>query len=284
MSFTPEQVAALSAPLHKSNVKERSQAGRSLSYIEAWHAIAEANRIFGYDAWNRETVELLQLGEPRSTKDKYGNDQWRVGYRAKVRITVGGIVREGCGFGSGIDKDPDQAHESALKEAESDAMKRALMTFGNPFGLALYDKAQANVTNERQAPKVAGVITGRQLQEARDVTPPHLDDPPSYNARKSSAQATRDGDHTAYLNKIEGAASIEALDALEASFDHDTAAMPLSWLVPMRDKLILRREELTGEANVADQTAEMDEAFRATAGQGGARSVARNDADSQAAA
>ncbi|MDM7954732.1 MAG: Rad52/Rad22 family DNA repair protein [Cyanobium sp. CZS 25K] len=33
-----------------------------------------------------------------------------------------------------------QAHESALKEAETDAMKRALMTFGHPFGLALYDK------------------------------------------------------------------------------------------------------------------------------------------------
>lgn len=27
-------------------------------------------------------------------------------------------------------------------------MKRALMTFGNPFGLALYDKSRANVTDE----------------------------------------------------------------------------------------------------------------------------------------
>jgi DNA repair and recombination protein RAD52 len=41
--------------------------------------------------------------------------------------------------------DLGQAHESAIKEAETDAMKRALMTFGNPFGLALYDKEQANV-------------------------------------------------------------------------------------------------------------------------------------------
>ncbi len=28
-----------------------------MCYIEGWHAIAEANRIFGFDAWNRETVE-----------------------------------------------------------------------------------------------------------------------------------------------------------------------------------------------------------------------------------
>jgi DNA recombination protein Rad52 len=149
--FTKEQTDALAAPLDKANVKSRSQAGRELSYVEAWHAIAEANRIFGFDAWDRETVELRQLGEARATTDKYGKEQFRVGYAARVRVRVYAgehvITREGCGFGSGIDKDPDQAHESALKEAESDAMKRALMTFGNPFGLALYDKTQANVVS-----------------------------------------------------------------------------------------------------------------------------------------
>ena len=139
MIFTPEQTALLAAPLSKANVKKNP---KGFDYVEAWHAIAEANRIFGHDAWNRETLEMRLLGEPRQT-----GDTWRVGYFAKVRITVGAIIREGCGFGSGINKDVDQAHEGALKEAESDAMKRALMTFGNPFGLALYDKAQTNVTS-----------------------------------------------------------------------------------------------------------------------------------------
>lgn len=153
--FTPDQIAALSAPLNKANVATRSQAGRDLSYIEGWHAIAEANRIFGFGEWDRETVELRQLGEPRMVGDKA-----RVGYSCRVRITVRAgdrtIVREGCGFGSGIDKDVDQAHESALKEAETDAMKRALMTFGNPFGLALYDKTMANVeAAPRQPPRDA---------------------------------------------------------------------------------------------------------------------------------
>jgi len=149
MTFSTDQHEMLTAPLDKARVATRDQGGKTLSYIEAWHAIAEANRIFGFGQWDRETVELRQLGEPRVTQDKYGKDQMRVGYSARVRITVRAgdtvIVREGCGFGSGIDKDTDQAHESALKEAESDAMKRALMTFGNAFGLALYDKTQANV-------------------------------------------------------------------------------------------------------------------------------------------
>ena len=46
-----------------------------------------------------------------------------------------------------LDADLGQAHESAIKEAKSDSMKRALMTFGNPFGLALYDKQQREVTS-----------------------------------------------------------------------------------------------------------------------------------------
>ncbi len=149
--FTEDQRSQLSAKLDKANVASRSQAGRTLSYIEAWHAIAEANRIFGFEGWDRETVEMRQLGEPREV-----NGNMRVGYFAKVKITVRAgdlvIVREGCGYGSGIDKDVGQAHESAIKEAESDAMKRGLMTFGNPFGLALYDKTQSNV--EKDAPSL----------------------------------------------------------------------------------------------------------------------------------
>lgn len=141
MTFTPEQNAELDAPLSSHKVKKRKQAGFELSYIEGWQAISEANRIFGFDGWNRETVLLEQCGEPREV-----NDKARVAYLAKVRVTVGDVVREGIGYGSGIAKDLGDAFESAIKEAETDAMKRALMTFGNPFGLALYDKEQTNVT------------------------------------------------------------------------------------------------------------------------------------------
>lgn len=149
MAFTAKQIKDLEAPLIRANVKSRVQSGRNLSYIEGWHAIAEANRIFGFDGWARETVDLKmvaeaprKIGRPPNQKDGFG-----VTYTARVRITVGDVIRDGCGTGHGIDADLGQAHESALKEAETDAMKRALMTFGNPFGLALYDKLQANVAD-----------------------------------------------------------------------------------------------------------------------------------------
>jgi hypothetical protein len=154
-TLTAEQVAALAAPLSRANVKQRDQGRGKVSYIEGWVAIAEANRIFGFDGWQRETVALQcvsqaerRIGrEPSKPSDPPQRDGWGVTYTARVRVIVGAIVREGSGAGHGIDVDLGQAHESALKEAETDAMKRALMTFGNPFGLALYDKQQREVTS-----------------------------------------------------------------------------------------------------------------------------------------
>jgi DNA recombination protein Rad52 len=147
--FSDTQKAALAAPLGASHVKSRNQGGRNVSYVEGWHAIAEANRIFGFDAWSRETVEIKCVAEKDREIGGGKAPGFGVTYIAKVRVRVGDIIREGCGTGHGIDRDLGQAHESALKEAETDAMKRALMTFGNPFGLALYDKTQANVCDER---------------------------------------------------------------------------------------------------------------------------------------
>ena len=74
-------------------------------------------------------------------------------YTAKVRVSVRAgditIVREGSGTGEGKAPTPGQAHELALKGAETDATKRALATFGNPFGLALYDREQLGVRKAR---------------------------------------------------------------------------------------------------------------------------------------
>lgn len=165
--FSDKQIESLRAPLCRDAVKQRKQGNQNLSYVEAWHAIAEANRIFGFDGWNRETISLTQtncdLVELKGERGPY--KQWRVGYIAKVRVTVGGVVREGTGFGSGMSK-PEalgDAIESAVKEAESDAMKRALMTFGNPFGLALYDKEQANVADAPPPPSALDVAMSQLI-------------------------------------------------------------------------------------------------------------------------
>ena len=150
-TFSAEQITALSAPLDRAKVRQREQGRSQVSYLEGWQVIAEANRIFGFDGWQRETVALRCVNQSERTIGRDNRPGWGVTYTARVRISVSTagqptLIREGSGAGHGIDVDLGQAHESALKEAETDAMKRALMTFGNPFGLALYDKHQREVT------------------------------------------------------------------------------------------------------------------------------------------
>ena len=57
MGFSAKQMQALRRGLNRRRLRTREANGRELSYIEGWYAISEANRIFGFDGWNRETVE-----------------------------------------------------------------------------------------------------------------------------------------------------------------------------------------------------------------------------------
>jgi len=139
MGFSARQNIALKRNLDHRYVRTRSANGRELSYIEGWYSISEANRIFGFDGWSRETLDSkCVIG--RETRGTY-----IAVYTAKVRITVHAegatIVREGHGTGQGQGSSPGEVHDMALKAAETDATKRALATFGKPFGLALYGKA-----------------------------------------------------------------------------------------------------------------------------------------------
>ena len=143
MAFTEPQLRQLKAKLDPKHVKTRHAGGTTLHYIEGWHAIAEANRIFGFDGWDRETLSTTCVWSGRSRGDH------TVAYTAKVRVSVRAgdaiVVREGSGSGEAKGFSPGQAHDLALKSAETDATKRALASFGNAFGLALYDREQAGV-------------------------------------------------------------------------------------------------------------------------------------------
>lgn len=172
MTFSQGQIKNLSAKLSGRMVKTREVEGKELSYLEGWHVIAEANRIFGFDAWDRHTVsnrcvwEGMKRGCPSCA------------YVAKVRITVRAghltVTREGSGSGQGSAISPADAHDMALKAAETDATKRALATFGNPFGLALYDKEQTGVRKirpGRSSKRAAVHLTAGSAGNAREDPP-----------------------------------------------------------------------------------------------------------------
>lgn len=138
MGFEAKQLRQLRSKLKPKHVRARIEDGVTLHYVEGWHVIAEANRIFGFDGWDRQTIESTCV------YTKHLGVRFEAVYIARVRITVktddgSSITREGSGTGEASTTSPGKAHELALKAAETDATKRALMTFGNAFGLSLYD-------------------------------------------------------------------------------------------------------------------------------------------------
>jgi DNA recombination protein Rad52 len=136
MGFSAKQLKALRRNLDHRYVRTREANGRAISYIEGWYAISEANRIFGFDGWSRETIES------RCVLARETRGSFLAVYAARVRISVqadgASIIREGHGTGEGRGTSAGEVHDTALKAAETDATKRALATFGKPFGLALY--------------------------------------------------------------------------------------------------------------------------------------------------
>lgn len=164
MTFTSKQLSALKSDVDPAFTRQRKlNDGRELPYIEGWYAISEANRIFGFDAWSRETVDVkcLQAREVRGSI--------QVLYLAKVRLTVRAgdheTIREGYGTGAAASDSLGDAHEKALKSAETDATKRALATFGRPFGLALHVPANhVEAKSTAAAPSIPDVHRRRTRQ------------------------------------------------------------------------------------------------------------------------
>ncbi len=133
----------LKAPLDPKAIKPPPQ-GKFGEYVDGLHVIREANRIFGFNGWSYtvERLERTHFGEVELKGQNGPYTQLRCSYLCAVRVCVDGVTREGLavGVGNGKPENAGDVIESAVKEAETDALKRALRTFGNTFGLALYDK------------------------------------------------------------------------------------------------------------------------------------------------
>lgn len=164
--ITPEQKKLLEAPLDPKHVKKPSGSfGPKGDYLEGWHVINELNRIFGFDGWSY-TIELHR-DDLREATDSKGNAQWQAAYTCICTLKVGENYRQDVGFGSGFAKGIGDAIEGATKEAATDALKRCARTFGNVFGLALYDKTRANVCapepqyiSDAQRDEIAAMLDG----------------------------------------------------------------------------------------------------------------------------
>ena len=151
--LSPAVTQKLSEPLDPGLVSRRKGRGnRSYSYVEGRTAIDQANRIFGFGGWGHEVVGEVALREIENVDPKTGEVTRIRAYSATVRVTVAGAPsRTDVGFHT-VAEENGEGHETACKGAVTDAMKRALRTFGDQFGNALYGEQPAAGQPPRSGP------------------------------------------------------------------------------------------------------------------------------------
>src|SRR5689334_17212270 len=126
-------VRLLGQPLDRKLVARRkAPGGEMLRYLEGHVVVEQANHIFGFGNWGSE------LAGPIDYRPLPGADSgWHGMYTATVRVTVRGCEPHAdVGTGTVSDSTPE-GHDTAIKAAVTDGLKRGFRFYGPQFGLGL---------------------------------------------------------------------------------------------------------------------------------------------------
>lgn len=149
--LSPEQVAFLLKGIGRNRI---GTDGKGFSHVEAWDIRRYLIRVFGFGGFDTDLIEMTlvhERSEQRQKKDRdgrpYGDPYtaWTVVYRVAMRLTVkvdGIELGHWHGVATGdASNQPSiaDAHDLALKTADSQALKRAATNLGDQFGLSLYN-------------------------------------------------------------------------------------------------------------------------------------------------
>lgn len=143
MGITLEQHNTLMKGITGNRVARRKgSGGMTLSYLEAYDVRAHLTRMFGFCNWSATVTDVTLTFEEQEQNEK---KRWNVGYLVTLRLSINDPQGQHlCDYteaavGSATLPSRGEAHDMAVKTAESDALKRAAVNLGDQFGLSLYN-------------------------------------------------------------------------------------------------------------------------------------------------
>lgn len=172
--ITRAQQDVLLSPLAKNRVETRE----GMSYLNVSDVRRWLIRIFGFGGFSYTVseAELISHQEVPQTKNPSKMNQvvcWKV--KVALDVPALGAHYEGYAIGSSSQPSLAEAHDMAIKTAESDALKRCAVNLGDQFGLSLYfSKGREVVTSS-----VLRVLDERiviETDEATSALPPAEED------------------------------------------------------------------------------------------------------------
>ena len=118
-----------------------------MSHLEGYDVRAMLTRMFGFCNWDEMALEPTQILYEQETQTRAGKPAFKVAYRASRRVIIRDFEgvhlchHDGSAVGESIMPDfkRGDAHDMAIKTAESQALKRCAINLGDQFGLSLYN-------------------------------------------------------------------------------------------------------------------------------------------------
>jgi hypothetical protein len=159
----------LSKPLPKNAIKQR-EGGRGimLDYLEGWWVKQNANKIFGIGNWSFEPyweqMEHITLPDHKGKKTGFYT------IPSKLTVTIGTekVVKSDIGITQYYGED---GKEMAIKGCVTDSLKRCFASFGEQFGLLLYDKGDEIQPRTGNAAIARGYPTQEELMKKYKMDP-----------------------------------------------------------------------------------------------------------------
>ncbi|CAK7204536.1 DNA repair protein rad52 [Sporothrix eucalyptigena] len=183
--YTAKEIATLQSRLEKQLGPEYLSArsgpsGQKVHYIAAEKVITLANEVFGFNGWS-SSIQNIQIDfvdeHPQTFKIS-------VGLSVIVRVTLrDGTYHEDIGYGHIENcKGKAAAFEKAKKEGTTDALKRALRSFGNVLGNCIYDKKYVErVSKMKAVPVNKRTFAERDLHRHADYIVKSEEEPGAIN-------------------------------------------------------------------------------------------------------
>jgi recombination DNA repair RAD52 pathway protein len=147
MSLNEQQTKELLKPIDPKRV---GRDGKGFSHVEAWDIRRTMNQIFGFGNWSAD-VQGMELVAEREVSGKDGKSRWNVIYRAQCTLRIGEMFGDAASYtewaaGDATNPTLADAHDQAIKTAESQAFKRCAVNLGDQFGLSLYKNGSTEAT------------------------------------------------------------------------------------------------------------------------------------------
>lgn len=146
--FTPSQHEKLLAPIRSTRVgKDR----KNNSHVEAYEIRAHLNRLIGFGRWSQRVTAMEPIFEHLFVDESKGKEKDRVTVAYRAQVTLDVHAPDGTHLATYTEwamgdaqnfpaSSRGDAHDFAIKTAESQGLKRCAVNLGDQFGLSLYRK------------------------------------------------------------------------------------------------------------------------------------------------